>query len=238
MYHNTVLCKHAIVLSLSRKCRNMCLPRAWNCVPSANMECVLCTVSAAAKLQHSSHYTCHIKIFKFSGIILSIAGMGQAFFTPSSIMPPLILPSRQMHLGHGDMVHSLTLIGLSMPGLLNGFIPASWQKNCCLYITICCPVWPPSLAQKQIQFQCDNQSLVMVINKGSEKNYWDAPTQSDAYDYSFSSQTTATHLPGVCNSAADMLSWNQRAAFLIAHHQASQIPSLLCHHPLMCFLSS
>ena len=33
---------------LSRKCRNVCLLRAWNCVPSASMECVLCTVSAAA----------------------------------------------------------------------------------------------------------------------------------------------------------------------------------------------
>ena len=63
-------------------------------------------------------------------------------------------------------------------------------------------------------------------------------TYSDAYDYSFDSQTTATHLPGVCNSAADMLSWNQRTAFLIAHHQASQTSSPLCHHPLMCFLSS
>ena len=135
-----------------------------------------CTLHAAAKLQHSSHYTCHIKIFRFIGIILSIAGMGQAFVTPSSIMPPLILPSRQTHLGHGDMVHSLTPIGLSMPSPLNGFIPASWQKNRCLYIIICCAVWPPSLAQKQIQFQCDKQSLVMVINKGS-KIYWDAPTQ-------------------------------------------------------------
>ena len=42
----------------------------------------------------------------------------------------------------------------------------------------------------------------------------------------------------VYNSAADMLSWNQRAKFLIAYHQASQTPSPLCHHPLMCFLSS
>ena len=33
---------------LSRKRRNACLPRAWKCVPSTSMECVLCTVSAAA----------------------------------------------------------------------------------------------------------------------------------------------------------------------------------------------
>ena len=124
-----------------------------------------------------------------------------------------------------------------MPGPLNGFIPASWRKNWCLYIIICCAVWSSSLAQKQIQFQCDNQSLVMVINKGSEKKLLGC-TYSDAYNYSFDSQTTATHPPGMCNSAADMLSWNQRAAFLIAHHQASQTPSPLCHHPLMCFLSS
>ena len=38
MYHNAVRCKHAIVLSLFRKHRNMCLPRAWNYVPSAKRE--------------------------------------------------------------------------------------------------------------------------------------------------------------------------------------------------------
>ena len=133
---------------------------------------------SACSSQTAAFITLHLPYqnLQIIGIILSIAGMGQAFFTPSSIMPPLILPSRQTHLGHGDMVHSLTPIGLSMPSPLNGFIPASWQKNRCLYIIICCAVWPPSLAQKQIQFQCDKQSLVMVINKGS-KIYWDAPTQ-------------------------------------------------------------
>ena len=178
MYHNTVLCKHAIVLFF--------ILQAQKYVPSESMElcafrkhamralyclCISheCTLQAAAKRQHSSHYTCGIKIFRFSGIILSIAGMGQAFFTLSSIMPPLILPSRLTHLGHGDMVHSLTPIGLSIPGPLNGFYTSIMAKNWCVYIIICCAVWPPSLAQKQIQFQCDNQSLVMVINKGSKK---------------------------------------------------------------------
>ena len=129
------------------------------CVPSESMElcafrrhgmralyCLCssheCTLHATAKLQHSTHYTCLIKVFRFGGIILSIAGMGQAFFMPSSIMPPLTLPSRQTHLGHGDTVHSLTHIGLSVPGPLNGLIPASWLKNWCLYIIICCAVLP------------------------------------------------------------------------------------------------
>ena len=34
-----------------------------------------------------------------------------------------------------------------------------------------------------------------------------------------------THLPGVCNSAADTFSWNQRVEFLTAHHQPHRDPA-------------
>ena len=51
---------------------------------------------------------------------------------------------------------------------------------------------------------------------------------------SFDIHIIATHLPGICSSAADMLSQNQRAEFLTAYAQ------FLCHHllyviyPLKC----
>ena len=108
--------------------------RALYCICSSHE----CTLHAAAKLQHSSHYTCHIKIFRFIGTILSIAGMGQDFFMPSSIMPPLILPSRQTHLGHGDMVHSLTPIGLSMPSPPEWFYTSIMAKE---PVPICDLAW-------------------------------------------------------------------------------------------------
>ena len=37
-------------------------------------------------------------------------------------------------------------------------------------IIISCAIWAPLLAHKEIQFQCDNQSLVSAINKGSSKD--------------------------------------------------------------------
>ena len=167
--------------------------RALYCLCSSHE----CTLHAAAKLQHSSHYTCHIKIFRFIGIILSIAGTGQLSLLHALLHHATFDLTIQTNTsGSWDMVHSLTPIGLSTPSPLNGFIPASWQKNRCLYIIICCAVWPPSLAQKQIQFQCDKQTLVMVINKGS-KNLLGC-TYSDAYDYSFDSQTTARCMQQSC----------------------------------------
>ena len=50
-------------------------------------------------------------------------------------------------------------------------------------------------------------------------------------DHSYPSTTA-----GVCNSAADMLSWNQRAEFLTVYCQASRTPAPM-PSPLMCFLS-
>ena len=37
-------------------------------------------------------------------------------------------------------------------------------------IIISCAIWAPLLVHKEIQFQCDNQSLVSAINKGSFKD--------------------------------------------------------------------
>ena len=102
-------------------------------------------------------------------------------------------------------------------------------------IIISCAVWGPLLKQRSTEFHCDNQCLVAVINKGSSKDavvmhllrcLWFFTTVFDIH-------ITATHIAGKLNKAADMLSRNQAAKFLIAHpHMPISLtplpPSLLC----------
>ena len=96
-------------------------------------------------------------------------------------------------------------------------------------IIISCAIWAPLLAHKQIQFQCDNQSLVSAINKGSSKDSMVMHLLRCLWfiTASFNINITATHLPGIHNNAADMLSRDQGKEFLSTHPQASRLPTTL-----------
>ena len=105
-------------------------------------------------------------------------------------------------------------------------------------IIISCAVWAPLLAHKQVQFQCDNQSLVSAINKGSSKDRMVMHLLRCLWFIiaTFDIHITSTHLPGIHNSTADMLSRNQSEEFLATHPQASRLHATL-PQPLLNLLS-
>ena len=93
-------------------------------------------------------------------------------------------------------------------------------------IVFSCAVWGPLLSKKHTEFHCDNQSLVDAINKGSSKDEMVMHLLRCLWFFTaiFNIRITATHIPGVTNTAADMLSRNQASNFLRANPQASPIP--------------
>ena len=78
-------------------------------------------------------------------------------------------------------------------------------------IIISCAVWAPLLAHKQMQFQYDSQSLWFITA-------------------TFNIHITSTHLPGIHNSAADMLSRDQSEEFLTTNPKPLDY-LLLSRHP-------
>ena len=196
--------------------------------------------STAAKLKHLSHYTRLNKDFKsdlhwwntfvnsWNGTSLLHAPFHQATFDFT------IQTDASGSWGCGALYYPLWFQYAWPPEWSNISIMAKELVP----IIICCAVWSQSLAHKQIQFQCDNQSLVMAINKGSAKDTMVMHLLRCLWFLiaTFDIQITATHLPGVCNSAADMLSRNQRVEFLTAYPQASRTPTPI-PSPLTCLLS-
>ena len=84
-------------------------------------------------------------------------------------------------------------------------------------IIISCAIWALLLVHKEIQFQCDNQSLVSAINKGSSKDSMVMHLLRCLWFIiaSFHIHITATHLTGIHNNAADMLSRDQGNEFCL-----------------------
>ena len=96
-------------------------------------------------------------------------------------------------------------------------------------IFVSCAIWGPILARKQTELQCNNQSLVSVINRGSAKDSTVMHLLRCLWFFTalFDIDIMATHIAGVSNEAADMLSRNHTKHFLTAHPQASQFSTPL-----------
>ena len=94
-------------------------------------------------------------------------------------------------------------------------------------IIISCAVWGKSLAKKRVEFQCDNQSLVTAINKGTAKDTLVMHLLRCLWFFTalFDIDITATHIAGVNNKAADMLSRNHMRRFFTVHPEALQYPT-------------
>lgn len=94
-------------------------------------------------------------------------------------------------------------------------------------IVISCAVYGPQLRRQQVLFQCDNQSLVVAINKGYSKEpsvmrlLWCLWFFVAIFDISI----TAEHIPGTTNCAADMLSRNAMTNFFSLFSQVHRLPT-------------
>ena len=107
-----------------------------------------------------------------------------------------------------------------------------------LPIVISCAVWGPTLQQKSLEVQCDNTGAVSAINKGSSKDKTAMHLLRCLWFFAalFQIRIIATHIPGIDNVAADMLSRNLLSEFQEAYPQASQFPSFI-PTPLLTLLS-
>ena len=96
-------------------------------------------------------------------------------------------------------------------------------------IIISCAVWGRSFAKKRIEVKCDNQSLVIAINKGTARDSLVMQLLRCLWFFIaiFDIDLIATHISGIHNKTADMLSRNQLREFFAATPEASQFPTLL-----------
>ena len=86
-------------------------------------------------------------------------------------------------------------------------------------------MWGAQLSRHHINFQCDNESLVIAINKGSSKDKLVMHLLRCLWFFAahFDIQITTTHLPGALNVTADHLSRNNLTQAFLA------TPTLLQH---------
>ena len=105
-------------------------------------------------------------------------------------------------------------------------------------IVLGCAVWGPLLVKKDAKLKCDNLGLVDAINKGSSKDDMVMHLLRCLWFFTafFNIGVTATHIRGVNNSSADMLSRNQAERYLLTNPQASRTPTPL-PTPLLLIVS-
>ena len=105
-------------------------------------------------------------------------------------------------------------------------ISIGWQEL--FPIVVACAIWFPHFSGKQVQFWCDNESVVAIINSGHSK----APRIMDLLRFlvlvsmKHNFFVRVCHVPGVCNETADAVSRFQDACFWAVAPNANPL-----HHP-------
>ena len=96
-------------------------------------------------------------------------------------------------------------------------------------ILFSCVAWGSTLSRQRIEFKCDNLALVEAINKGSSKETQVMHLLRCLWFFTayFDVSINASHLPGVLNTSADMLSRNQVHQFFQLHPEVSHDPTPL-----------
>ena len=103
-------------------------------------------------------------------------------------------------------------------------ISIEWQEL--FPIVVACAIWFPHFSGKRIQFWCDNESVVAIINSGHSK----APRIMDLLRFlilismKHNFFIRARHVPGVSNEIADALSRFQDARFWSAAPKTEKTP--------------
>ena len=105
--------------------------------------------------------------------------------------------------------------------------PTSIMAKEMVPILLSCAVWSRMLSKRNIEFKCDNRSAVEAIRKGSSKDIMAMHLLRCLWFLTaiFDIQITVSHIPGVLNTSADLLSRNQLKQFRTLHPQASTMPT-------------
>ena len=96
-------------------------------------------------------------------------------------------------------------------------------------IILSCIVWWTLLTRKEVLFQCENLSLVTVINKGYSKDKTVMHLLHCLWFFVayFDIVISAAHLPGRANIIADGLSRNNLAQCFLTNPKLSRVPTPL-----------
>ena len=111
-------------------------------------------------------------------------------------------------------------------------ISIKWQEL--FPIVIACALWHPHFSGKRLQFWCDNESVVAIINLGHSK----APRVMDLVRFlvlismKHNFLFRACHVPGVSNAIVDALSHCQVQRFRELAPQADQTPCTIPPSPM------
>ena len=106
-------------------------------------------------------------------------------------------------------------------------ISIEWQEL--FPIVIACALWYPHFCGKRLQFWCDNESVVAIINSGHSK----APRVMDLVRFlvlismKYNFLVRACHVPGTSNGIADALSRFQVQRFRELAPNADQSPCII-----------
>ena len=86
-------------------------------------------------------------------------------------------------------------------------------------ILLSCAVWSRMLSKRKTEFRCDNRSIVEAIRKGSSKDITAMHLLQCIWFLTaiFNIQITVSHILGVLNTLAVLLSRNQLKQFLMLH---------------------
>ena len=112
--------------------------------------------------------------------------------------------------------------------------PREWSDvgimaNELIPILFTCIIWGAQLSKHHVNFQCDNESLVIAINKGSSKHKLVMHLLWCLWFFiaHFNIQITATHLPGTLNITADHLSQGNLTQAFLATPTLLQHPTII-----------
>ena len=128
-----------------------------------------------------------------------------------------------MHQAPGDVVPCIRIPGFNWSGPQNGSEWILWRRS--QSQLFCCAIWGPLLPKKILEFNCDNCGLVNAIDKCSSKEPVAMQLLRCQWFFLAFYEITvrASHIPGMLNTAADMLSRYRTVQFLSSHSYASHI---------------
>ena len=106
-------------------------------------------------------------------------------------------------------------------------ISIEWQEL--FHIVVACSIWHPFLAGKRLQFWCDNQSVVSIINSGHSKvpRIMELVRKLVLLSMQHNFLVRARHVPGVSNEVADALSRFRMQRFRALAPDADQSPCII-----------
>ena len=159
---------------------------------------------------------------------------GRSFFLDTTVTPPdlELYTDASGSVGFGGYFRGQRFQGRWPPHMQihrERGISIEWQEL--FPIVVACAIWFPHFSGKRVQFWCDNESVVAIINSGHSK----APRILDLLRFlvlismKHNFFVRVRHVPGVSNEIADALSCFQDACFRAAAPKAEQTP---CTIPL------